>query len=133
VRCLVGDLTFLHDVGALLIGPLEQRPELQIVVVDDGGGGIFGLLEHGDRARTGPAELATFERVFATPQAADLAVLCAGYGVRHQLVDDVEGLRKALAEPLAGTSVIQVRIDRAIHHDLANQLRAAVFQVLSPR
>jgi 2-succinyl-5-enolpyruvyl-6-hydroxy-3-cyclohexene-1-carboxylate synthase len=131
VRCLVGDLTFLHDVGALLIGSLEQRPELQIVVVDDGGGGIFGLLEHGDRARSGPARMATFERVFATAQDVDLAALCAGYGVHHQLVDDVGGLRKALAEPLPGMSVIQLRIDRSTQHDLANRLRAAAFRALA--
>ena len=121
----MGDLTFLHDVGALLIGPLEQRPELQVVVVDDRGGGIFALLEQGALARTGPGEWATFERVFETPQEADLAALCAGYGVQHQSVDDVEGLRKALAEPAPGTSVIQVRIDRAAHHDLANRLQVA--------
>jgi 2-succinyl-5-enolpyruvyl-6-hydroxy-3-cyclohexene-1-carboxylate synthase len=123
VRCLVGDLTFLHDVGGLLVGALERRPDLQIVVVDDGGGGIFGLLEHGDRAQHGPEQSAIFERVFGTPQIADLAALCAGFGVEHHLVDDVDALRKALADPPPGSSIIQVRIDRAAHRDLADRLR----------
>jgi 2-succinyl-5-enolpyruvyl-6-hydroxy-3-cyclohexene-1-carboxylate synthase len=125
VRALMGDLTFLHDLGGLLVGPLEQKPELQILVVDDDGGGIFGLLEHGVLARRGSVEQARFERVFATPQDVDLAVLGAGYGVDHQLVEDVEGLRKALAEPAPGTSVVQLRIAREAEPDLADQLRAA--------
>jgi 2-succinyl-5-enolpyruvyl-6-hydroxy-3-cyclohexene-1-carboxylate synthase len=133
VRCLVGDLTFLHDAGGLLVGPLEQRVPLQIVVVDDDGGGIFSVLEHAAYAARGEAENALFERVFATPQRVDLAQLCAGYGVDHQVVDDVAGLRKALAEPLPGTSVIQIRVDRAAHRDLADRLRNAALAAVRLR
>ena len=43
----MGDLTFLHDTTGLLIGPGEPRPDLTIVVLNDCGGGIFGLLEQG--------------------------------------------------------------------------------------
>jgi 2-succinyl-5-enolpyruvyl-6-hydroxy-3-cyclohexene-1-carboxylate synthase len=126
VRCLAGDLTFLHDVGGLLVGPTERRPDLQIVVVDDGGGGIFGLLEHGRRAELGAAQRQTFERVFATPSGADLAALCAGYGVAHRAVTGVAELRKELANPPAGMSVLQVRVDRHGQRDLAERLAAAV-------
>ena len=126
VRCLVGDLTFLHDVGGLLVGPLEEPVQLQIVVVDDAGGGIFALLEHGARADRGERENADFERVFVTPQQVDLAALCAGYGVDHQVVDDVAGLRKALADPPPGISVIQVKVDRNGHRDLAERLKRVV-------
>jgi 2-succinyl-5-enolpyruvyl-6-hydroxy-3-cyclohexene-1-carboxylate synthase len=125
VRCLVGDLTFLHDAGGLLTGALEQRPDLQIVVVDDAGGGIFSTLEHGGLARTGPARLAVFERVFGTPQDVDLAALCAGYRVGHELIDDVESLRKALAQPPTGISVLHLQIDRKAHPDLAARLKTA--------
>jgi 2-succinyl-5-enolpyruvyl-6-hydroxy-3-cyclohexene-1-carboxylate synthase len=130
VRCLVGDLTFLHDIGGLLVGPLEERVQLQVVVLDDGGGGIFGLLEHGVRAGFGPGQRAIFERVFATPQQADLAALCAGCAVSYQSVDDVAGLRKALVVPPTGTSVIHVRVDRAAHRDVADRLKTAVEAVL---
>jgi 2-succinyl-5-enolpyruvyl-6-hydroxy-3-cyclohexene-1-carboxylate synthase len=131
VRCLVGDLTFLHDAGGLLIGSLEERAAVQIVVVDDGGGGIFGLLEHGALAARGEGENALFERVFGTPQVADLGVLCAGYGVEHQIVDDVAALRKALADPPPGPSVIQVRVNRAAHRVVAEKLRAAAVAAAS--
>ncbi len=126
VRCLVGDLTFLHDAGGLLVGSREQRPDLQIVVLDDGGGGIFELLEHGGRAAGDPARREIFERVFGTPQDADPAALCAGYGVRHELVDDVDRLRQVLADPPTGTSVIQVRVERARHRPWSEQLRLAI-------
>lgn len=121
VRALVGDLTFLHDAGGLLIGALEDQPDLQIIVVNDDGGGIFALLEHGD-----PVHADRFERVFGTPHGADLASLCAGYGVPHRLVADAAALRSALAEPVVGRSVLEVRVDRAGLRDLHARIRAAV-------
>src|SRR5699024_7433934 len=57
VRLLVGDLTALHDLTGLLIGPEEPRPALDVVVVDDGGGRIFSGLEH---AAAPPALLRRF-------------------------------------------------------------------------
>ncbi|SDU09409.1 2-succinyl-5-enolpyruvyl-6-hydroxy-3-cyclohexene-1-carboxylic-acid synthase [Jiangella alkaliphila] len=125
VRALVGDLTFLHDIGGLLIGPLEDRPDLQIVVVNDDGGGIFALLEHGD-----PAHADRFERVFGTPHGADLASLCAGYGVAHRRVTDGASLGSALAEPVTGRSVLEVPVARAALRDLHARLRDAVAAAL---
>src|SRR5699024_8998431 len=56
---LIGDVTFLHDVGGLLIGPADAHPEnLTIVVANDDGGGIFETLEIG-----APELRASFERV----------------------------------------------------------------------
>lgn len=124
-RALVGDLTFLHDIGGLLIGPLEERPDLQIVVVNDDGGGIFGLLEHGD-----PAHAGRFERVFGTPHGADIGALCAGYGVTHRRVTDLESLRPALAEPVSGRSVLEVPVDRSGLRDLHARIRVAVVAAL---
>lgn len=118
---LLGDLTFLHDVSALCMAPTENRPDdLTIVVADDNGGGIFSLLEQGD------ARLATdFERVFGTPHGADLAALCAGFGV--PLTDtDPEGLERLLAETApAGLRVIRVATSRdglrALHQTIRHE------------
>ena len=112
-RALLGDLTFLHDVGGLLRGPDEPQVDLEIVVVNDDGGSIFATLEHGALAATDGAASATFERVFGTPHGSNLAQLCAGYGVDHQLVKDVPTLRHALQAPSHGVQVIEVRVPRA--------------------
>ncbi|ASR55364.1 2-succinyl-5-enolpyruvyl-6-hydroxy-3-cyclohexene-1-carboxylic-acid synthase [Cellulomonas sp. CW35] len=129
VRALVGDLTFLHDVGGLLRGPAEPAVDLQVVVANDDGGSIFATLEHGE-----PHRAAVFERVFGTPHGADLAALCAGYGVRHSRVVEVDGLLPALAAPGRGVSVVEVRVDRAGRRAqsalLAQEVAAAAARVL---
>ena len=121
VRALMGDLTFLHDVGGLLRLTTEPEVDLQLVVLNDAGGSIFATLEHG-----APERARTFERVFGTPHAADVAALCAGYGVRHVRVSDVTALAAALAAPGPGTSVVEVRVDRADRRALGERLAAAV-------
>ncbi|MDQ1287454.1 MAG: 2-succinyl-5-enolpyruvyl-6-hydroxy-3-cyclohexene-carboxylate synthase [Actinomycetota bacterium] len=126
VRVLIGDVAFLHDVGALLATPGDPRPDLQIVVLNDAGGGIFSLLEHGEVALRSDAAAARFDRLFGTPHTADLAALAAGYGVRHDLVRDAADLRELLASPPSGTSVVEVPCDRAGLRDLHALLRSAV-------
>ncbi|MDN5858269.1 MAG: 2-succinyl-5-enolpyruvyl-6-hydroxy-3-cyclohexene-1-carboxylic-acid synthase, partial [Pseudonocardia sp.] len=67
---LLGDLTLLHDATALVTGPDEPLPDLTLVVLNDRGGGIFGLLEQG-----APEHAGAFERIFGTPHTVDLAAL----------------------------------------------------------
>ncbi|MFV0458099.1 MAG: 2-succinyl-5-enolpyruvyl-6-hydroxy-3-cyclohexene-1-carboxylic-acid synthase [Actinomycetales bacterium] len=109
-RALVGDLTFLHDLAGLALPALErQRPQVQVVVANDDGGGIFQTLEHSQHPRE-------FERIFGTPLGADLASACAAFGVTHQRVESIEALRSACAAMPEGVSVVEVpthRQDRA--------------------
>lgn len=121
---LVGDLTFLHDLNALAIGPYDSRPDVTIVVLNDGGGGIFALLEQGAAEHT-----PSFERVFATPVGADLASLAAGYHVPHVLTSSPPEFRAALA-PRPGIRVVEARPDRTRLRDLHARLRAAVTDAL---
>ncbi len=117
---LLGDLTFLHDVNGLLIGPGEPRPDLTVVVLNDDGGGIFATLEQG-----APERAADFERVFGTPTGADLAALCHGYGVAHGRVPGIPELVQALSEQESGIRVLEVSVDRAGHRSLRDALRSA--------
>lgn len=117
VRVLLGDLTFLHDAGSLLHLAAEHRPDLQLVVLDDRGGGIFSTLEHGALGEE-PAWSATVERFFGTRPEVDLRALCASYGVPATAVSDLAGLRDALSAPVKGTSVILVAASRESLRDL---------------
>jgi 2-succinyl-5-enolpyruvyl-6-hydroxy-3-cyclohexene-1-carboxylate synthase len=122
---LMGDLTFLHDANGLLIGPMETRPDLTLVVVNDDGGGIFTLLEPGE-----PGRGADFERVFGTPTGVDLAALCAAHHVRHELVTSQARLADALATRPDGLSVLEVSLDRSLHRDQHAALRQAAADAL---
>jgi 2-succinyl-5-enolpyruvyl-6-hydroxy-3-cyclohexene-1-carboxylate synthase len=104
VTALVGDLTFLHDAGGLLVGPLERRPSLRIVVVNDNGGGIFSGIEHAGADRD------AFARVFTTPHGVDLGAVANAYGASHARVGDVEGLRRVLANPPVGVEVVEAAL-----------------------
>ena len=67
----MGDVTFLHDATALVLGPDEPRPDLTIVVANDDGGSIFATLEQG-----APSTPTRYDRLFGTPHGVDLAA-CA--------------------------------------------------------
>jgi 2-succinyl-5-enolpyruvyl-6-hydroxy-3-cyclohexene-1-carboxylate synthase len=91
-RVLVGDLTALYDVGALLFGGGEVRPRIQVIVGNDGGGTIFDGLEV---AATAPAD--AFDRVQYTPQAVDLRALATAYGWDYRVARNRGELDEALA------------------------------------
>ncbi|MGC4176084.1 2-succinyl-5-enolpyruvyl-6-hydroxy-3-cyclohexene-1-carboxylic-acid synthase [Demequina sp.] len=101
VEALMGDVTFLHDVGGLLVGPLEARPDVRIVVVNDGGGTIFGGLEHS----AAPSD--HVERVFTTPHGVAIGPLCAAYGAGYSLVSSVAELGLALRRAPRGVEVVE--------------------------
>lgn len=110
---LCGDLTFVHDANALAIGPGEPRPDLRVVVLDDGGGAIFATLEYGE-----PRFADAFERVFGTPSGVDIARLAASYGVPVREVDTSGELDAALAVPPRGVEVVVCRLTRAGRRDV---------------
>jgi 2-succinyl-5-enolpyruvyl-6-hydroxy-3-cyclohexene-1-carboxylate synthase len=121
---LVGDLTLLHDTTGLVIGPDEPRPDLVIVVLNDGGGGIFSLLEQGAEEHA-----AAFERVFGTPHGVDIAALCAATGTGYERVADPAAIAPALA-PAPGIRVVEVPADRRRLRAAHEKLRAAVAAAL---
>lgn len=127
-RVLLGDLTFLHDVGGLLLGQGEPQPDLHIVVLNDGGGGIFGLLEHGADSTTARYGAAV-ERLFGTPHTVDIAALAAAYGLRHERATTEGELDKAMERPIRGRSILEVRADRSTLRDLHARVRRAVADV----
>lgn len=91
---LLGDLTAQHDLGALVRPTSEPWPRLRVVVADDQGGSIFRRLEQGQ-----PQYADSFDRVFLTPQGADLAGVATALGWDAVTVRDRESLSQALGGP----------------------------------
>ncbi|MDQ0277795.1 2-succinyl-5-enolpyruvyl-6-hydroxy-3-cyclohexene-1-carboxylate synthase [Arthrobacter silviterrae] len=124
-RVLLGDVTFLHDAGALLLGAGEQEPDIQLIVLNDGGGGIFSVLEHG-RLAAAPNYADAVERFFGTPHTAELGALAGAFGWRHTLVRTAAELAAALAPPVRGRSLIEVAATREGLRGLHENIRAAL-------
>ena len=82
---VIGDLAFLHDLSALT-NPTSEV--LTLIVIDNNGGGIFSMLPQ--------RGVAGFEELFGTPHDRDLAAICAGFGISHEVVGDSKELHIAL-------------------------------------
>ncbi len=106
-RVLLGDLAFLHDVGALLLPPGEDEPRVQVIVGNDGGGTIFDALEVA--ASAPPADL---DRAFYTPHTVGLEHLARAYGWEYQRVTTRTALDQALTSPRGGRQIIEVPLAR---------------------
>jgi 2-succinyl-5-enolpyruvyl-6-hydroxy-3-cyclohexene-1-carboxylate synthase len=106
---LTGDLALLHDLGGLLAAR-RHGLRLAIVVIQNGGGGIFDLLPI---ARFG--EAVAFEEHFTTPQQADLRAAAATFGLGYERGRSGEELRAALEAALYArrTTLIEVPVERA--------------------
>lgn len=101
---LIGDIAFVHDSNAL-VGLGGRNVDLRVVVVDNGGGGIFSFLP-----QAGTLSADRFEQLFGTPHGTDIAALAAAHGLRVSTVDTAPSLVAALSEP--GPSLIRVVTDR---------------------
>jgi 2-succinyl-5-enolpyruvyl-6-hydroxy-3-cyclohexene-1-carboxylate synthase len=116
---LMGDVTFLHDANALILGPDEPEPDLTIVVVNDDGGSIFAMLEQG-----APEYAGAYERLFGTPHGVDVAALCAATRTPHWKVSSRPELEQSLASPNGGIEVVEVVVRRDNRRDLDARIRA---------
>jgi 2-succinyl-5-enolpyruvyl-6-hydroxy-3-cyclohexene-1-carboxylate synthase len=120
VVLLIGDVALAHDVGGLL-AVRRLGLELKVVLLDNGGGGIFDFLPI-----AGEADV--FEQHVATPTGLDFAKVAAAYGLAHRLVTTTQELRAGLGEP--GAAILEVRGDRtanvALHRAAWERVSAAL-------
>ncbi|MGO9197714.1 MAG: 2-succinyl-5-enolpyruvyl-6-hydroxy-3-cyclohexene-1-carboxylic-acid synthase [Acidimicrobiales bacterium] len=139
---LLGDLAYLHDLTAL-VRPLRAASATQseggfgtghlcgLVVVDNGGGGIFSYLP-----QAGTVAHERFEQLFGTPQAADVAQLAVATGCSVTEVckaSELEGeLDAFFARCAKGESAVLVcRTDRARNVAVHDELNLAVAEALA--
>ncbi|MFA7293380.1 MAG: 2-succinyl-5-enolpyruvyl-6-hydroxy-3-cyclohexene-1-carboxylic-acid synthase [Rhodocyclaceae bacterium] len=87
---VIGDLTAQHDIGSLVL--MRQRP-LVLVVINNGGGGIFDFLA--------PAALPEYEAGWLTPQNIDFADAAATFGIPYRRCTDPTAVVAATGEAFA--------------------------------
>jgi 2-succinyl-5-enolpyruvyl-6-hydroxy-3-cyclohexene-1-carboxylate synthase len=121
---LAGDLGLLHDIGGLAALRDVTTP-VRIVVIDNGGGGIFHFLPQ--EQAMGSEE---FEALLGTPRGIDVAKAAALFDLPHRRLESLADLPTALT---AGTGLIEVKTDRttnvALHRHLTRRVHAALAEL----
>ena len=109
ITAVLGDLTACHDASSLALAS-SLGVNLDIVVADDQGGGIFATLEHGHAASP-----EAYDRWFGLAQSVDYEALAAAYGVAFARADEPQELESLLARPASGPRLIHAPVERAAH------------------
>ena len=122
---IVGDLAFLHDLNTLAAG---RDCRVTVVLVDNGGGGIFDHLAQ--------ASLPEFERGWLTPQFFDPVPAAQAFGlscIRAEGVrETVAAVRAVLGAPRM--HIIHVPVDRAFSLARIREFHSAnVHECLTPQ
>ncbi|HKK03953.1 MAG TPA: 2-succinyl-5-enolpyruvyl-6-hydroxy-3-cyclohexene-1-carboxylic-acid synthase [Gammaproteobacteria bacterium] len=104
---VIGDLALFHDLNALAL--CRQHP-LVLVVVNNGGGAIFGQLPQ--------ASLPEFDSLWLTPPALDLARAAALFDLPHARLETAAGLAEAIGTALqtGRSALLELVVDRAASH-----------------
>lgn len=118
--CLIGDLAFLHDVGALSIAA-QRRVNATVVVVDNRGGGIFEFLPQA----TGVSR-DRFELLYGTEQTVNLADVARAFGLSVTESATIAEVLSALNNPPSGVQVVVVHTNRQTNVDVHRELNAAI-------
>jgi 2-succinyl-5-enolpyruvyl-6-hydroxy-3-cyclohexene-1-carboxylate synthase len=151
VVLLIGDVALAYDIGGLLAAT-RLALKLTIVLLDNNGGGIFDFLpvaatpmartagsevsvvEPGEDSPAAPGDEDIYTRHIATPTGLDFAAAAGLYGLEHQQVATAVELRAALEHALsqdAGSTIIQVRTDRAQNVELHRHIWRAVSRAVA--
>ena len=120
---VLGDLALVHDLGGL--GAVHAAPApLRLVVIDNGGGGIFDFLP-----QAGQMEGERFKRLFTTPSHLDLERSAALFELQYLAVDgpqDLTALRSEKRRVLA-----HLRVRREGNVDLHQRVAAVVARAVT--
>ena len=121
---LLGDLSFLHDAGAILWNA-PRVFQLTIVVVNNGGGHLFSLLPQRD--------LPEHHDLFVTPHAVDIGALCGAAGAGHERAKRASELLPALdrAAGAGGLNVVEVVVDAELGRRRRDEMHEAVDTALA--
>ena len=130
VLLVVGDLSFIHDLNAMVASKLH-RLSATIVLINNDGGGIFSFLPQASADQPGVGLPDAFEELFGTPHGIDFAPIVGALGGDHRVVGPAE-LGAAIADSIGarGVQVLEIRTDRARNVAQHREAAAAVRRAL---
>jgi 2-succinyl-5-enolpyruvyl-6-hydroxy-3-cyclohexene-1-carboxylate synthase len=133
VVLLIGDVALAYDIGGLL-AHRRLGLDLTIVLLNNGGGGIFDFLPVARSQSARRDDVYTTH--IATPPGLDFAQVAELYGLGHECVTDVFAFRAALERSFEDgadrrASIIEVRTERAANVELHARVWQAVSEALS--
>lgn len=96
---VIGDLTFLHDLTALLAPPANN---LTIFIIDNNGGGIFSTLPQ--------SKVVGFEEIFATPQNQDLEKIIKSFNIKVSKVKSISDINYGVSQNEKGLHIVIVEV-----------------------
>ncbi len=130
VALVVGDVSFLHDLNALVAARLHAL-SATIVLVNNDGGGIFSFLPQGTASIPGGGLPEQYEHLFGTPHGIDVAPIVTALGGEHVTVGHAE-LRARVEASIGrpGVRVLELKTDRARNVALHRDVAAVVAQAI---
>jgi 2-succinyl-5-enolpyruvyl-6-hydroxy-3-cyclohexene-1-carboxylate synthase len=114
---IVGDVSFLYDSNSLWNNALS--PNLRIIVINNGGGNIFRLIE-------GPGRVENFEKYFETSHKLSAEFLAQMYQIPYYFCDRAEDMDFVLGQfyrPQKGNkpAILEIKTDGAISEKVYKQ------------
>lgn len=101
---ITGDMSFLYDISAL--SAITPKLQLKIVVVDNGGGGIFRFIDS-------TSSLPELEKYFVVKRNLDVEKVAASFGIKTYSADNEDSLYEQLSNMMVedGPAVLVVKTD----------------------
>lgn len=119
---ITGDLAFFYDRNAFWHN--YSLPNLRIVVLNNHGGVIFGLID-------GPGELPEAEEFFITRQKLSAKHLCQEFGIEYIRIDNIKKMKNTLHdffEPDGKPRLIEMETDSTIGKKTFEQFKQLIKQ-----
>jgi len=125
VYLITGDLAFYHDLNGLIASKKYSLP-LQVILINNNGGGIFELLPIADYREI-------FREYFLTPHNLEFKQFVAGYGGEYYAIKSWDELRSKLKNPPSRSllNVFEVKTDPVESTNIRKQYWQKVEEALT--
>ena len=101
---LLGDLSFLHDIGALALLTKLELPPVLFIVTNNGGGGIFQKLPIATNQKH-------FEEFFFTPHKQNLVDIAKSFGLKVKEINQLNEFKTSINSWLEESTHTMIQIN----------------------